>query len=134
MAAAPWSFGGGLARPRGSRAALAAQGIETTVVHLMPTLMERHLDANAAIFAEGGSRSAASRFSPRRTPTPFLATVRSPPAVAARGGRTLPADLVVMAVGIRPTPLAKEAGLEVRRAWWSTTNLRTSDADIFRRR
>ncbi len=47
-------------------------------------------------------------------------------------GRTLPADLVVMAVGIRPhTALAKEAGLEVKRGIVVDDHLRTSDASIY---
>src|SRR4029077_15801262 len=44
----------------------------------------------------------------------------------------LPADLVVMAVGIRPnTALAKEAGLDVKRGLLVNDHLRTSDENIY---
>ncbi len=48
------------------------------------------------------------------------------------GDETLPADLVVMAVGIRPeTRLATDAGLEVARGIEVNAQMQTSDPDIF---
>src|SRR5262249_11281665 len=53
-------------------------------------------------------------------------------AVRLEDGRTLPADLVVMAVGIRPhTALAKEAGLEGQRGLLVGDCLRTSGPNLF---
>src|SRR3546814_15818487 len=47
-------------------------------------------------------------------------------------GTELPADLVVMAVGIRPNAmLAKDAGLEAARGVLVDDTMRTSDPDIF---
>ncbi|WP_163580178.1 FAD-dependent oxidoreductase, partial [Klebsiella pneumoniae] len=47
-------------------------------------------------------------------------------------GTTLPADLVVMAAGIRPNALlAKEAGLATNRGIVVDAGMRTSDPDIF---
>ncbi len=47
-------------------------------------------------------------------------------------GRMLPADLVVMAVGIRPnTALAKSAGLDVGRGVQVDDGMRTSDPAIY---
>ena len=39
---------------------LKEQGMEVSVVHLMPTLMERQLDQPAGFLLEGGDRSARS--------------------------------------------------------------------------
>ena len=53
-------------------------------------------------------------------------------AVALEDGTEIPADLVVMAVGIRPSAaLARDAGLEVNRGIVVGANMRTSDPDIF---
>ena len=54
-------IGGGLLGLEAA-AGLQAQGMDVTVVHLMPTLMERQLDPDAGLSpAEAPSRSAASR-------------------------------------------------------------------------
>ncbi len=47
-------------------------------------------------------------------------------------GTVIPADIVIMAVGIRPNAgLAKEAGLTVNRGIVVTPDMRSSDPDIF---
>ena len=47
-------------------------------------------------------------------------------------GTEIPADLVIMAAGIRPNAgLAKEAGLEVNRGILVNEILQTSDPDIY---
>ncbi len=79
------------------------RGMDVTVVHLMPTLMERQLDPAAGDLLQQVARGARHqglhrgqhRGDPRRR------TASS--GVQLRGRRRdLPADLVVMAVGIRP--------------------------------
>src|SRR4051794_17514505 len=123
-------IGGGLLGLEAA-AALAARGMKTTVVHLMPTLMERQLDPNAAYLLQ---KAIEKRGIEVLTEANTSAILGDTPVTGVRleGGRTLPADLVVMAVGIRPnTPLAREAGLEVKRGVVVDDHLRTSDANIF---
>jgi nitrite reductase (NADH) large subunit len=123
-------IGGGLLGLEAA-AGLAAHGMTTTVVHLMPTLMERQLDPNAAYLLQKAIEKRGIEVLTGANTTAILGE-RSVTAVRLEDGRTLPADLVVMAVGIRPnTVLAKEAGLEVKRGLVVDDHLRTSDDNIF---
>jgi nitrite reductase (NADH) large subunit len=110
---------------------LKQRGMEVSVVHLMPSLMERHLDDIAAGLLR---QDLAGR---------GIACITGAQAVALLGqdrvtgvllsdGRELEADLVVAAVGIRPeTTLARSAGLEVRRGVLVGDDMRTSHPDIY---
>ena len=105
--------------------------MKVTVVHLMPTLMERQLDPNAGYLLQKRDRGARHRDSDQRQ---HQGDPRQRPGRGRRleDGRILPADIVVMAVGIRPNAaLAKEAGLEVKRGIVVDDTMRTSDPDIY---
>lgn len=123
-------IGGGLLGLEAA-AGLATKGMKVTVVHLMPTLMERQLDPNAAYLLQ---RAIEKRGIDILTSANTSAIVGNDRAEGVRldDGRTLPADLVVMAVGIRPNAaLAKAAGLEVKRGLVVDDFMRTSDENIF---
>lgn len=123
-------IGGGLLGLEAA-AGLAIKGMKVTVVHLMPTLMERQLDPNAAYLLQ---RAIEKRGIEILTSANTAAIVGNDRAEGVRldDGRTLPADLVVMAVGIRPNAaLAKAAGLEVKRGLVVDDFMRTSDENIF---
>ena len=123
-------IGGGLLGLEAA-AGLAAKGMKTTVVHLMPTLMERQLDPNAAYLLQKAIERRGIEILTGANTNAILGDDKAE-AVRLEDGRTLPADLVVMAVGIRPnTLLAKEAGLEVKRGVVVDDLLRTSDERIF---
>jgi len=123
-------IGGGLLGLEAA-AGLAAKGMKTTVVHLMPTLMERQLDPNAAYLLQKAIEKRGIEILTSANTNAILGDDKVE-AVRLEDGRTLPADLVVMAVGIRPhTALAKEAGLEVKRGIVVDDCLRTSDPSIF---
>jgi nitrite reductase (NADH) large subunit len=123
-------IGGGLLGLEAA-AALAAQGMKTTVVHLMPTLMERQLDPNAAYLLQKAIEKRGIETLTSANTNAILGD-SAVTGVRLEDGRTLPADLVVMAVGIRPnTKLAKEAGLEVKRGLVVDDLMRTSDENIF---
>jgi nitrite reductase (NADH) large subunit len=106
---------------------LMLRGMQVTVVHVMDTLMERQLDDTAgqmlqqSLAARGlrfemGAHTAALRGSE-------AGRVR---AVVFKDGREIPADLVVMAAGIRPnTALAERAGLLCNRGITVTDTLQT---------
>lgn len=123
-------IGGGLLGLEAA-AGLAAKGMKTTVVHLMPTLMERQLDPNAAYLLQRAIEKRGIEILTGANTSAILGDGRVE-AVRLEDGRTIAADLVVMAVGIRPnTALAKEAGLEVKRGLLVDDFLRTSDDNIY---
>ncbi|GAB5459854.1 MAG: nitrite reductase large subunit NirB [Henriciella sp.] len=123
-------IGGGLLGLEAA-AGLLAQGMDVTVLHLMPTLMERQLDTAAGYLLE---KELAGRGIDIRTGanTKEIIGDSKVEAVLLEDGTEIPCDLVIMAVGIRPNAaLAKEAGLEVERGIKVDAQMRTSDPDIF---
>jgi len=123
-------IGGGLLGLEAA-AGLAIKGMKTTVVHLMPTLMERQLDPNAAYLLQKAIEKRGIEVLTEANTNAILGSTKAE-AVRLQDGRVLPADLVVMAVGIRPNAaLAKEAGLEVKRGLVVDDFMRTSDENIF---
>jgi len=112
---------------------LARRGMKVTVVHLMPWLMERQLDRTAGGLLQRSleARGLAFRLEAK---TEALVAGESGRVGAVRlaGGETLPADLVVMAVGIRPNvDLAKAAGLHCERGIVVNDTLQTYDPRIY---
>jgi len=121
-------IGGGLLGLEAARG-LTEHGVRVTVVHLADRLMEQQLDAPAASLL--GRALTAMRIKVRvsaRTEAIVgedeLGGVRG---VLLEGGEEIPADLVVVAAGIKPdTDLARTAGLEVERGVLVDDELRTS--------
>ena len=109
---------------------LARHGMDVTVVHLMPTLMERQLDpAAGALLAQDLERRGLTVLTGANTEA--LLGEERVRAVRLKDGRELPADLVVMAVGIRPNAaLARAIGLSCNRGVVVDDAMRTSDARI----
>jgi nitrite reductase (NADH) large subunit len=123
-------IGGGLLGLEAA-ARLAVKGMKVSVVHLMPTLMERQLDPSAGYLLE---KAIAARgidvFTGANTEAILGETEVT--GVKLKDGRVLPADLVVMAVGIRPNAaLAKAAGLDCHRGVLVDDFPRISDPEIF---
>ena len=116
---------------------LKEQGMEVSVVHLAPTLMERQLDPPAgfllreAIEARGIKVHTSANTKEILGTDPATGPVRVR-AVRLEDGTEIPATLVVMAVGIRPNAaLARECGLAVNRGVVVGPDMRTSDPDVF---
>ncbi|MFC1459134.1 nitrite reductase large subunit NirB [Microvirga arabica] len=123
-------IGGGLLGLEAA-AGLQARGMEVTVLHLMPTLMERQLDPSAGYLLQKAfeDRGIAVRC---KANTHAILGDTQVTGVRLDDGTELPADIVVMAVGIRPNAvLAKEAGLETNRGVLVGDDMRTSDPDVF---
>jgi nitrite reductase (NADH) large subunit len=123
-------IGGGLLGLEAA-AGLHAQGMEVTVLHLMPTLMERQLDPSSGYLLQKAfeDRGIAVRC---KANTHAVLGESHVTGVRLDDGTELPADIVVMAVGIRPNlVLAKEAGLETNRGVLVGDDMRTSDPDVF---
>ena len=110
---------------------LSRRGMQVTVVHLMPTLMECQLDpASGELLAADLERRGIRVLTGANTET-FTGDGRVE-AVKLADGRVLLTDLVAMAVGIRPNvALAKEAGLACGRSVRVDDQIRTSDPAIY---
>jgi nitrite reductase (NADH) large subunit len=123
-------IGGGLLGLEAA-AGLKRQGMDVTVIHLMPTLMERQLDPAAGELLAQTLRGRGIDVVTAANTKQILGDDHVT-GLELADGRVLPADLVVMAVGIRPsTSLAKEAGLTVNRGIVADAQMRTSDPAIF---
>jgi nitrite reductase (NADH) large subunit len=116
---------------------LKEQGMEVSVVHLMPTLMERQLDAASGFLLKQAIEARGVKVYAKANTKAILGDGPASGPQRVRGvlledGTELPADLVVMAVGIRPSAtLARDAGLTVNRGIVVGPDMRTSDPDIF---
>ena len=110
---------------------LKRRGMAVTVLHLMPTLMERQLDASAGYLLENAIKERDIDVITRANTHEIMGLDGKVTAVKLDDGTEIPADIVVMAVGIKPNAgLAEDAGLEVGRGILVDDNLHTSDPDI----
>ena len=123
-------IGGGLLGLEAA-AGLRLRGMDVTVLHLMPTLMERQLDPSAGYLLE---KELSSRGINIRTGANSKEIYGDGKVEGIRleDGTDIPASLIVMAVGIRPsTVVAKEAGLDVGRGILVDCKLQTSDPNVY---
>jgi len=110
---------------------LSLRGMQVTVVHLMPTLMERQLDEAAGYLLKSELERRGQTIVTGGDTAAILEKDGHVAGVRLKDGREFPADIVVMAVGIRPaTALAKAAGLEVERGIVVDDHMVTSDPAI----
>jgi nitrite reductase (NADH) large subunit len=110
---------------------LLRNGMHTTVVHLLPTLMERQLDPVAAALLRLDLTRRGMRVLTEAN-TKAIQGRGKVEAVELADGSMLPADLVVMAVGVRPNvALAKSCGLAVGRGIQVDDAMRSSDPAIY---
>ncbi len=112
---------------------LKARGMDVTVIHLMPWLMERQLDRTAGDMLKGSLEERGLQFRLEAQTEALLGDeaghVR---ALRLKTGEELPADLVVMAVGIRPnTDLAERAGLYCNRGIVVNDTMQTYDPRVY---
>lgn len=123
-------IGGGLLGLEAA-AGLKAQGMDVTVLHLMPTLMERQLDQSAGYLLQRAIEARGIRVITRAN-THAIVGEDAVTAVRLDDGTEIPADIVVMAVGIKPSiSLAQDAGLEVNRGVLVNDLMQTSDPAIY---
>ena len=96
---------------------LKLRGMDVTVVHIMPWLMERQLDETAGKLLQKSLEERGIRFRIGAQTAALIPDKHGRVmAVQFKDGQEIPADLVVMAAGIRPnTELAEQAGLLVNR-------------------
>ncbi len=123
---------------------LRRRGMQVTLVHRMAWLMERQLDAPAAALLQHALRARGIGFRLEAVTECLLSEAATrgnapsgdtPPRVATvclGDGERLPAQLVVVAIGIRPDiALAQQAGLHCQRGIVVNDALQTSDPSIY---
>jgi len=109
---------------------LSLRGMKVTVLHLMPTLMERQLD-EAAGWLLKQELEARGQTILTGADTAEILGGEWVEGVRLKDGTMIPANLVVMAVGIRPSvALARDAGLKVGRGIHVDDHMVTSDPAI----
>jgi len=123
-------IGGGLL---GLEAAYGLQrrGMKVTVVHLLANLMERQLDELAGNMLRSSLEQRGITFKAPAQTKEILGSDRVE-AVRFDDGSEVPADLVVMAVGIRPNvELARASGLACERGILVDDTLQTFDPKVY---
>lgn len=123
-------IGGGLLGVEAAHG-LARRGCKVTLLHALPQLMERQLDArSAALLATALCRKGIEVV--LRAQTSAIEGGDRAERVALLDGRAYPAELVVMAVGIRPaTALARTGGLKISRGVEVDDAFQTSAPGIY---
>ena len=110
---------------------LMRQGMEVTIVHVCDSLMERQLDKPAAVLLKKALERKGLRFLLEANTSEIIGKERVT-AVRFKDGSEIPADLVVMAVGVRPNiELAQRARLHCERAIVVDDTLQTYDPRIY---
>jgi nitrite reductase (NADH) large subunit len=123
-------IGGGLLGLEAA-AGLKEQGMDVTVIHLAPTLLERQLDVTAGHLLQKAVEARGIKVLTKANTKAILGE-KKVEAVVLEDGTRISADLVIMAVGIKPNAaLAKQAGIDVGRGIKVGADMRTSDPDIF---
>ncbi|MGU3361845.1 NAD(P)/FAD-dependent oxidoreductase [Methylobacterium sp. M6A4_1b] len=110
---------------------LARLGVETTLLHVMDRLMERQLDHAAAGLVKRAMEARGVKVLLKADTAAVEGTGRVERLVLS-DGTVLPADLVVMSVGVRPNVgLAQNAGIETARGIKVDDRMQSSDARIY---
>jgi nitrite reductase (NADH) large subunit len=123
-------IGGGLLGLEAA-AGLNSQGMDVTVLHVMPTLMERQLDPAAGYLLQRAVEQRGIKVITKAN-TKAITGKGKVEQVELADGTIIPATLVVMAVGIRPNAaLAREAGIAVNRGILVDAGMRSNDPDIY---
>ncbi|MDH5518284.1 MAG: nitrite reductase large subunit NirB [Gammaproteobacteria bacterium] len=110
---------------------LMQQGMSVTVVHLMDKLMERQMDAAAAAMLKESLEERGLHFLMEAS-TEAIIGKECVEKVRFKDGSEIYADLVVMAVGIKPNiKLAKQAGIHCERGIVVNDTLQTYDPAVY---
>jgi len=110
---------------------LMKHGMKVTVVHLLDSLMERQLDKPASALLKKHLEQSGMNFAMEAQTAAIIGDTHVS-AVKFADGSEVPADLVVMAVGIRPNiKLAQEAGIYCERGIVVNDTMQTFDPTIY---
>ena len=110
---------------------LIKRGMDVTVVHLGDVLMEMQMDAVSGKLLQKSLEEGGMKFIMQGQTSEILGDSYVT-GVKMADGRTVDADLVVMAVGIRPNVgVGKKMGLEINRGIVVNDQLQTSKPDVY---
>lgn len=112
---------------------LAIRGMDVTVVHINDWLMERQLDETSGKMLQAALEAKGIKFLLGKQTEALLSNdAGRVKAIRFKDGLEVPADLVCMAVGIRPnTALAESAGLHCNRGIVVNDTMQTYDPRIY---
>jgi nitrite reductase (NADH) large subunit len=112
---------------------LKQRGMDVTVVHLMPWLMERQLDRAAGDLLQASLEARGIAFRLEAQTVEILGdTAGHARGIKLKSGEEIEAELVVMAVGIRPnTELAEKSGLHCNRGIVVNDTMQTFDPRVY---
>jgi nitrite reductase (NADH) large subunit len=123
-------IGGGLLGLEAARGLLNL-GMQVDVVHLMPDLMERQLDSTAAAMLKAELERQGMNFLMEKETVEILGDERAT-GLRFKDGSEIAADLVVMAIGIKPNvEIAKNSGIYVNRGIVVNDFMETSIPNIY---
>jgi nitrite reductase (NADH) large subunit len=110
---------------------LAKVGAKVTLVHLMDCLMERQLDARAASMLKRAVEAKGIEVLLETATSRFVGNGRVE-AVEFKDGRMIPAEMAVVAIGIKPNAeIAAASGLAVNRGIIVDDHLSTNESGVF---
>jgi len=110
---------------------LMKQGMDVTVVHLLDSLMERQLDKPASALLKASLEERGMTFMMEASTAEIIGDKRVS-GLKFTDGTVVAAELVVMAVGIRPNfELAKKAGIHCERGIVVNDTMQTFDPVIY---
>ncbi|RLJ68214.1 nitrite reductase large subunit NirB [Sulfurisoma sediminicola] len=112
---------------------LKLRGMDVTVVHLADWIMERQLDKTAADLLQKSLEAKGLKFLLGKQTAELVGGESGRvAAIKFKDGESIPAELVVMAVGIRPsTQLAESAGIHCNRGIVVNDTLQTFDPKVY---
>jgi nitrite reductase (NADH) large subunit len=112
---------------------LKLRGMDVTVVHLADWLLERQLDQTAGRMLQKSLEDRGLKFLlGKQTEMLIAGESGRVAAIRLKDGLQIPADLVVMAVGIRPnTALAESAGIYCQRGIVVNDTMQTYDPKVY---
>ncbi len=110
---------------------LLKRGMDVTVVHLAETLLNKQIDAEAGNLLRQTLEGRGIRILTQRS-TESIGGTRRVECVRFSDGAEVPADIVVIAAGIRPnTALARESGLRCGRGILVNDTMQTFDPSVY---
>lgn len=111
---------------------LKIQGMDVTVIHKNEWLLERQLDKTAGKMLQKSLEERGLKFLLNKDTEQLIGKEGRVAAVRFKDGQEIPADLVVMAVGIRPNyALAESAGIHCNRGIVVNDTMQTYDPRIY---
>lgn len=111
---------------------LKIQGMDVTVVHKNEWLLERQLDKTSGKMLQKSLEARGLKFLLQKETEQLIGKDGRVVAVRFKDGQEIPADLVVMAVGIRPNfALAESAGIHCNRGIVVNDTLQTFDPRVY---